>query len=102
MRPTSRSASVDKVDVDLDAITSGRGTHDRADALRGATTPADHTTEIARADLDLELQTVPALDSIDPYGVGIVDDRTHDMGEHSRRRRRRNLVEREAGSTESG
>ncbi len=74
MRPTSRSASVDKVDVDLDAITSGCGTHDRTDALRGATASTDHTTEVTGADLDLELQTIPALDSVDPHGVGVVDD----------------------------
>ena len=93
----SRQSSVDKVDVDLDAIAGGRGAHDGADALRSAPTPADDPAEIARADLDLELQTIPALDGIDLHSICVVDDRTDDVGEHCRRSRRGTLRRRGSG-----
>ena len=92
MRPTSRSESVDKVDVDLDAIAGGGGTDNRADALCGATTTTDHPAKIARPDLHFELQTIPALDRIDTHGICIVDDRPNDVGQHSGRGRRRDLM----------
>jgi hypothetical protein len=92
MRPTSRKPSVDKVDVDLDAVTGGCGTHDRADALRGTTSATDHAAQITGADLDLELQAVLALDSVDFHSIGVVDDRTDDVSEHCRRRWGRNLI----------
>ena len=82
MRPTSRKPSVDKVDVDLDAITSRRGANDSANALRGTATTADDSAEIAGTNLDLELQTIPTFDGVDMHGFGIVDDGTNDMGEH--------------------
>src|SRR6185436_2179494 len=85
MRPTSRSASVDKVDVDLDAVAGGRGAHDGADALRSASTTTNDPAEIAGDDLDLELQAIPAFDGIDPHGVCVVDDRTDDVSQHRRR-----------------
>ena len=40
--------------------------------------------EIPRAHLDLELQSIPALDRIDLYCIGIVDDRTNDVSENCR------------------
>ena len=67
--------SVDKVDVDLDAIAGGRGAHDGANALCSAATTADDSAEIAGADLHFELQTIPALDGIHLHSIGIVDDR---------------------------
>lgn len=85
MRPTSRNGSVDKVDVDLDAITSGSGAHHGADALRRTTTAADDPAEIAGPNLHLELQAVPAFDSVDVHGIRIVHDRTNDMGENGGR-----------------
>src|SRR4051812_8362211 len=94
MRPTSRRSSVDKVDVDLDTVASGGGAHDSADALRGATTAADHPAEIARADFHLELQPVAVLDGVDLHGISIVDDRSHDMRQHGCCGRRGELVRR--------
>src|SRR4051812_32334853 len=84
MRPTSRRSSVDKVDVDLDAVAGGGGAHDRADALGGATAAADHPAEITRTDLDLELQAVAALDRVALHRIGIIDDRSHDVCQHRR------------------
>ena len=74
MRPTSRSESVDKVDVYLDTIAGGSGTNDRADALCGAATTTDHPAEIAGPDFYFELQAVSTLDGVDVYGICIVDD----------------------------
>ena len=82
MRPTSRSGSVDKVDVDLDALTSRGGAHDGADALGGTATTTDHPAQVTRPDFDFELQAVPALDRIHVHCFCIVDDRANDMGEH--------------------
>ena len=92
MRPTSRSESVDKVDVDLDTIAGGGGTNDRADALCGTTTSTDHPAEIARPDLYFELQTIPTLDGVDMHGICIVDNRTNDVGEHGCRCRSRDSI----------
>ena len=74
MRPTSRSESVDKVDVYLDTIARGGGTNDRANALCGAATTTDHPAEIARPDLHFQLQAISTLDGVDMYGIRIVDD----------------------------
>ena len=74
MRPTSRNESVDKVDVDLDAIAGGGGTNDGANALGGAATTTDHPAEIARPDLHFQLQAISTFDGVDVYGIRIVDD----------------------------
>ena len=74
MRPTSRSESVDKVDVYLDTIAGRSGTNDGANALCGAATATDHPTEIAGPNLYFELQAISTLDSVDVHGVCIVDD----------------------------
>jgi hypothetical protein len=74
MRPTSRSESVDKVDVYLDTIAGGSGTNDRADALCGTATTTDHPAEIARPDLHFQLQAISTFDGVDVYGIRIVDD----------------------------
>ena len=59
-----------------------RGPHDGADALRGAAAAADHAAEVAGADPDVEAHPAPALGGLDRDGVGIVDDRRDDVGEH--------------------
>ena len=74
MRPTSRSESVDKVDVYLDTIACGGGTNDRANALCGAATTTDHTAQIAWPDFHFQLQAISTLDGVDLHGIGIVDD----------------------------
>ena len=85
MRPTSRSESVDKVDVYLDTIAGRGGTNDRANALCGTATTTNHPAEIACPDLHFQLQAISTLDGVDLHGIGIVDDRTNDVGQHGGR-----------------
>ena len=74
MRPTSRSESVDKVDVYLDTIAGRGGTNNRANALCGTATTTDHPAEIAWPDFHFQLQSISTLDGVDVHGIRIVDD----------------------------
>src|SRR3954454_2763201 len=81
-RPAGTCSVIDEVDVDLDTI-AGRGcTYDGADALCGAATTADHPAEIARTDLDLQLQAALGWDALDANGLGVVDDGGDDVRQH--------------------
>ncbi len=74
---------VDEIDVDIDVVVRGGCAHDGANALRGATTATDDTTEIAGSDPNLEKNLVSlAGTGSDLHCVGIIDDAAHDVRQH--------------------
>jgi len=60
--------------------------------MSGATTTSDDTTEVSGANLDFELGAVTAFDFFHAHGIGIVHDRTNDVGEDGHGRGRGDLI----------
>ena len=75
---------VEEVDVDVDTVAFGGGTHERANVLRGATSSADDSTEVAVGDANFKDDDAVVVDCFDANRVGVVDDRTDDVVEHFR------------------
>ena len=70
---------VEELDVELDTVLRGGGTGDRANAGRGAATPADHPAEIAGPTRTSRRVRSTDRRLLDGDGFGIVDDRLDDV-----------------------
>src|SRR3982751_1417125 len=82
IRPTSRSISVDDVDVDLGAFLGAGGPHEGADGLGDAAAAADHLAHVVGGDARPQRQAAAVVLVLDPDAGGVVHDRLGDVGEH--------------------
>ena len=80
-------ASVDELDVDLDAVADGRSPDHRADRVGDPAPAADDPAHVAVGDVDVELQRGAGVVGLDPDAVGVVDHVADEVLEHRGRRR---------------
>jgi hypothetical protein len=75
-------ASVDELDVDVDAVLGGGGAGHGADARRGAAPRPITRPSSPSATRTSRRTRSPERARLDDDGVGIVDDRRHHVGQH--------------------
>lgn len=74
-----RESVVEELDVDFDTVFGCSRTSHRADTRSSAATAADHSTEVARSNSNIESGTVTVFGHRDRNSVRLVDDRTNEM-----------------------
>src|SRR6056300_445176 len=75
---------VEELDIEFDAVASGGRARHGANAGGCATPTADHPTQIAGADTDLEAIAAIGRGRLDTHRVRVIDDRANNVGEHRR------------------
>src|SRR5579884_929191 len=98
IRPTCSNTlrprlSVDDVDRNLAAVAGGRGSHDGADGLGDAATPADHFAHVVRGDVEGKPQASSGRLDFDDHTLGLVNDLSGDILKHRLRGPTRRPVE---------
>src|SRR5439155_8504225 len=77
-----KARSIDDVDGGVDAVTRAGGAHDGPDRLGDATPAADDAAEVVGRHVQPKHHTATAFLGLHHDGVGLVDDRAGDVGEH--------------------
>jgi hypothetical protein len=82
--PTSRrfTSSVEELDLDIAAITSGGGADDGADGLSNPTTLANDPTHIAGTDPDVQHGATATIIKLNIDGIRMLDELLDDIDEY--------------------